>query len=69
MTMGGMIEADRRMVAYELVVRQRKRRERESMLRREYEQQFEEVEDDVLEEQIRRAELQSKKVKRRDANS
>ncbi|KAF2666338.1 RNI-like protein [Microthyrium microscopicum] len=63
MTMGGFIEADRRMVAHELVVRQRKRAERQRVLRQEFakemEKELDEIDDATLEAQIREAELMS----------
>jgi hypothetical protein len=68
MTMGGMIEADRRMVEYELVVRHRKRLERARMARVEYERELKDaaIEDDLaLEDQIRAAELRSRKSSKR----
>ena len=44
MTLGGMIEGDRRMRAHELVVRRRKRVVKEQELWRQYEAEFKELE-------------------------
>ena len=61
MVMGGMIEADRRMVAHELLVRQRKRIEKDRTWKQDYEKQLEEVDDETLEAAIREAEFRSRR--------
>jgi len=66
MVMGGMIEADRRMVAYELLVRQHKRLEKDRLWKADYEKQFEDVDDATLEKAIRDAELRSRMSSQRD---
>jgi hypothetical protein len=63
MLMGGMIEADRRMIAHELVVRQRKRNEKDQQWKQTYEKQLRQEEDDeeALEAAIREAEFRSRR--------
>lgn len=73
MSIGSIVEADRRMVEYELVVRHRKRLERARMARMEYEKEVDAAEgngetDLELEARIRRDEIRSVKARGRDTD-